>query len=298
MTPYYRRLIPGRAARCKVLLTALREDGTFEWTSKHQDAFDFLRHAILNNVVHGGDDARQYHLSTDASKEGMGGVLFQLLGVPVGTVAASKYRPDERIICFISQRFAPAETRYSTTEREALAVVRCLREVRHRVLGSPHPLMLYTDHQALSSILMADSEGGHGRIARWQDKIQEFTLEIHHVPGKELVIADGMSRLPTRLMDPPSDVDELFSFVVEADGNGGYARYLSSEWYGDWVRYKLSGEENMALNRSERRRLCWMRKEVCIIGKGMEVCQSVCCLATWTVSWSLRTIFTAISPPR
>ena len=65
---------------------------------------------------------------------------------------------------FMSFCLEDAETRYDTTEREALAVVRCLAEVRWLVTGSKYPTKLYTDHSALESILTQGSDA-HGRIA-------------------------------------------------------------------------------------------------------------------------------------
>jgi RNase H-like domain found in reverse transcriptase len=101
----------------------------------------------------GADSNLQYHLATDASKTGAGGILFQLYNEPAGTEARPQLRKKERIIMFISFRLADTETRYGTTDREALAVVRCLAEVRWLVMGSPFSIKLYTDYQALESIL-------------------------------------------------------------------------------------------------------------------------------------------------
>jgi hypothetical protein len=39
--------------------------------------------------------------------------------------------------------------RYSTTEQEALVVMRCLWEARWLVLGSKYPVIVDTDHSAL-----------------------------------------------------------------------------------------------------------------------------------------------------
>ena len=69
----------------------------------------------------------------------IGGVLFQLTSSPPNTNATPATRSEQRIIMFISKQLAKLETRYSATEREALAVLRCLEEVRWLVVGSPYP---------------------------------------------------------------------------------------------------------------------------------------------------------------
>ena len=66
---------------------------------------------------------------------------------------------------FLSFKLEEAETRYSTTEREALAVVRCLAEVKSYVMGHKFPTMIYTDHKALESILVVGTDA-QGRVAR------------------------------------------------------------------------------------------------------------------------------------
>lgn len=85
----------------------------------------------------GADPEKQYHLATDASKTATGGVLFQLIDHSTGTEAVDKLRNFERIIMFMSFRLTDAESPYHTTERETLAVVRGLSEVRWLVMGSP-----------------------------------------------------------------------------------------------------------------------------------------------------------------
>ena len=62
-----------------------------------------------------------------------------------------KGRP--RINQFMPYRLSDAESRYLNTERECLAVVRCLAEIRWLVMGSPHPVLVYTDHSALQTVL-------------------------------------------------------------------------------------------------------------------------------------------------
>lgn len=59
---------------------------------------------------------RQYHLATDASKTGLGGVLYQIIDL------------KEHIIMFLSYQLTEAQGQWHTTEREAFAVYKCLEE--------------------------------------------------------------------------------------------------------------------------------------------------------------------------
>ncbi|KAL8686337.1 MAG: hypothetical protein Q9218_007176 [Villophora microphyllina] len=80
--------------------------------------------------------------------------------------------------------------------------------------GSSYPTKVYTDHQALLKTLK--SEDSTGRIARWQLAPSEYNLDIYHLPEKDCVLADVLSRIigyPTTL---PTDYEtEMTSFSAE-----------------------------------------------------------------------------------
>lgn len=60
----------------------------------------------------------------------MPAMLFQLQGAPSGIEAYPKFGSQEWINIFLSFKLADAETRYVNSEREYLAVVHCLSEVK------------------------------------------------------------------------------------------------------------------------------------------------------------------------
>ena len=172
----------------------------WQWGDRQRASFQHIKEAITQNAMSGADPELQYHLACDASINALGGILFQIQDSKPGTTISPKHRKNERIIMFMSFRLNDAETRYDTTEREALAVVRCLAEVRWLVIGSPHPTRVYTDHQALQTVMNGAREG-HGRLSRWQDRLSEYDIVVQHLSSREpqIGIADGLSRLPTRL---------------------------------------------------------------------------------------------------
>lgn len=59
-----------------------------------------------------------------------GGVLFQLKDTESGTPMTKGQLHSMSIIMFLSYQFTPAQSRYHITERECLAVVKSLTEVR------------------------------------------------------------------------------------------------------------------------------------------------------------------------
>jgi hypothetical protein len=265
MMIYLPQCIPGRVEHARILKDAikyrlLRGDEKsksewirrgkpvkvvcgFEWGEKQERSFEVVKRAIIDNVVYGGDETKQYHLMTDASLHAIGGVLFQLPDTPAGTSLTVAMRKEMKIIMFISKRLLPAETRYTTTEREALAILRCLEEIRWLVLGSPFPTKVYTDHKALVSLLRKDD--AHGRIVRWQIRLAEYDIEYIHIPGKENVLADGMSRMRKHeeLAEGGKTSSTKFEVnLAEAERTSSWLPWLKDEWYGPVVHYKLYGD--------------------------------------------------------
>ena len=69
-----------KKARAKKDATTVKETGQriFEWTTKHQDAFDALKQALSTAPALGYPDfSREFILETDASLNGLGMVLLQ-----------------------------------------------------------------------------------------------------------------------------------------------------------------------------------------------------------------------------
>lgn len=229
MLPFLSALIPGRADLAAVMRSAVTEEirqvtvkgktvnrricVDFNWTDECEDAFRRVRKAILDHGVVGGDDRFQYHLATDASKTGIGGVLFQTPTAPPGTKCFDVPEEDHQVVMYLSAKFTPTESRWGTSEREAYAMLWCLEETSWLTQGTQHPVLAYTDHQALIGIFKGELKD---RLARWQLRFSIFHCVYTHVPGKELAIADGLSRLhPPAAYDRLPETDELMLFNIE-----------------------------------------------------------------------------------
>jgi hypothetical protein len=102
----------------------LKKSVGFKWGQSQEEAFTKIKMAIVTNACWGGILDLQYHLATDSSNYAYGG--FQLIGVPPGTVFKKELVPKMQIVQFISKGLTNQEQKYHSTEREALAVTRCL----------------------------------------------------------------------------------------------------------------------------------------------------------------------------
>ena len=60
-----------------------------------------------------------------------------------------------------------------------------------------NPVLVLTDHKSLENIAsekMDTASGPAGRRARWHEQLSTFDLKLQHIPGKDNVVADAMSR--------------------------------------------------------------------------------------------------------
>jgi len=83
---------------------------------------------------------------------------------------------------------------------------------------------------------------------RWQVELAAYNVEYYiHIPGRENVLADGMSR--KRLVEGSSRASgqEGLSEVLEIEKDPRvveWTKWLQDKWYGEVVHYKLFGHQN------------------------------------------------------
>jgi len=111
---------------------------------------------------------------TDASKEGVGGVLMQ----------------EGRVIAYESRKLKEHEQKYSAYDLELAAVIHALKMWQHYIMG--RKFMLLTDHHSLTNYFSQPTL--NTRQARWADFLSGFDFEIKHLKGKENRVADTLSR--------------------------------------------------------------------------------------------------------
>ena len=92
----------------------------------------------------------------------------------------------------------PQEQKLSTLDRELLGIVHALQIYEFLIIGSPHPIHIFTDHKPL---LHCFTKKGNlsSRFYRVQIQLTKFSkLKIIHTPGKNLSVADMLSRSFTK----------------------------------------------------------------------------------------------------
>ena len=181
---FYRRFVQGfsEIARPLTDLTHVADNKWFSWGPTEQKAFDALKQAMIHApVLAHPDPYKQWIVQTDASGVAIGGVLSQKQAD--GTV---------RPVAFWSYKLNSAERNYSATVRELMAIVRAAQHWRVYLHGSPHPVLLRSDHKPLV-YLNSKAELGQ-RLGRWMEELCDLTFEITYVRGKDNAAADALSR--------------------------------------------------------------------------------------------------------
>ncbi|GFT00893.1 retrovirus-related Pol polyprotein from transposon 297 [Trichonephila clavipes] len=146
---------------------------------EEEKAFQTLKQCLVYPpILKQADFSKPFLIRTDASNYALGAVLLQ------------GENKEEHPVEFASRLSNPAERNYSTTEREALAVVRALNRFRGYIDGAS--ITVASDHQPLRWLMKLKSPTG--RLARCALQLQSFNLNMEYIPGKSNVVADMLSR--------------------------------------------------------------------------------------------------------
>ena len=179
-TRFYRRFIRDFGAKAHPLCNFLAKDVPFAWSQACEDAFDKLKTMLVSPpIMRSPNWELPFEIMCDASDYAIGAVLGQ--------------REDKKafVINYASKTLDSAQSNYTTTEKEFLAIVFALENFRSYIVGSP--ITIFMDHAALKYLL--SKQDTKPRLTRWILLCQEFDLTIKDKKGVENVVADHLSRL-------------------------------------------------------------------------------------------------------
>ena len=179
---YYRRFVKKFSDKAAPLNALLRKDQVWKWTQECQYAFETLKGEIASRPVSAYPDfSKPFRLYTDASNIGLGAILAQ------------KQEGKEKIICCASRTLNNAESNYSTTKKECLAIVWGVQVFRPFLVATHFEIL--TDHYALQWLRSMKSTSAI--LHRWAAALEDYRFTILHRPGKLQGHVDALSRLPT-----------------------------------------------------------------------------------------------------
>ena len=190
MATYMGSFIQNLSILTAPLRELIKKDKIFDWLPEHQEAFDKIKDTISEEVTLAYfDPKKEITLQVDASLKGLGAALLQ----------------EGKPIAFASKALTDTESRYANIERELLAVVYGCERFHTYLFG--YEFTVESDHKPLESIHLKHLTAAPPRLQRMLLRLQPYNLTIKYVPGKDLKIADALSRLSPEEDMPVRDLN-------------------------------------------------------------------------------------------
>jgi len=195
---YYRRFVKDMAKIIRPMTVQLKKGQSIEHTPDFVEAFEKSKTLLTSShILQYPDFSQPFVLTTDASDFALGAVLSQ---GPVG---------KDRPVAYASRTLTKSEINYSTIEKELLAIIWACKHFRPYLFGKK--FTLFTDHKPLTYIFSLKTP--NSKLVRWRLALEEYQYEIRYRPGKQNVVADGLSRIKLELNVTENDMADDLSHV-------------------------------------------------------------------------------------
>nr|GEZ10799.1 reverse transcriptase domain-containing protein [Tanacetum cinerariifolium] len=208
--------------KARPMTRLLKKDTPFIFSQEYVDAFQILKRMLTEApILIAPDWDMPFELMCDASDFAIGAVL--------GQHRDKHFRP----IHYASKTMTEAESKYTTTEKEMLAVVYAFEKFRSYLILNKS--IVYTDHSAIKYLF--SKKDSKARLLCWVLLLQEFTFKVVDTKGAENLTADHLSRLenPHQNVLDPKEINE--SFPLETLNLVSTRSSQSTPWFADFANY-------------------------------------------------------------
>ena len=177
MCNYVSKFIPGYSEKTAIIRELLRDDTEWFWDKQHDCAFNELKKCISSPPVLAYYNPKlPVTISADASQNGLGCVCLQ----------------EGKPIAYASRSLTETEKRYAQIEKELLALLYACTKFDQYIFG--RHVNAETDHQPLVTIMKKTIHNATPRIQKMILKLQRYNISLVYKRGKDLLIADALSR--------------------------------------------------------------------------------------------------------
>nr|GFB71694.1 reverse transcriptase domain-containing protein [Tanacetum cinerariifolium] len=148
-------------------------------------------------------------------------------------VLGQRHEKHFKPIHYASKTMNDAESNYTTTEKEMLAVVYAFEKFRSYLIMNKS--IVHTDHSALKYLFA--KKDAKARLLRWVLLLQEFDFKVLDTKGAENLAANHLSRLenPYENVLDPKGINETFPLktlsMVTFHGDS------NAPWFADFANY-------------------------------------------------------------
>nr|GFB71657.1 reverse transcriptase domain-containing protein [Tanacetum cinerariifolium] len=153
----------------------------------------------------------------------------------IGAVLGKRHEKHFKPIHYASKTMNDAESNYTTTEKEMLAVVYAFEKFRSHLIMNKS--IVHTDHSALKYLFA--KKDAKARLLRWVLLQQEFDFKVLDTKGMENLAADHLSRLenPYENVLDPKEINE--TFPLETLSMVTFRDDSSASWFTDFANYHV-----------------------------------------------------------
>ncbi|RXN13855.1 Retrovirus-related Pol poly from transposon [Labeo rohita] len=186
MVNYLAKFAPSLSDINAPLRQLLRQDSEFLWDKQHDVAFQKMKDIITREpgpVLAFFDTSKDLTLQVDASKYGLGAVLLQ----------------EGKPLAYASKSLTDTEINYAQIEKELLAILWGCKRFHQYVYG--RHITVESDHKPLEAIIRKPLSAAPPRLQRMILQLQKYSFTIVHVPGKNIPVADTLSRKSMPCLD-------------------------------------------------------------------------------------------------
>lgn len=234
MIGYLTKFIPNLAQATVPLRKLLSNKAEWMWSENEEQCFERLKALVASApVLAYFDTEKKTVLSVDASPYGLGAVITQ----------------DGHPVEYASVSLSETQQRYNHIEKELLALVVGCERFHYYLYGSR--FTIETDHRPLLGLLKKNFDDLSPRIQRLAMRLLRYSFDLVYVPGKEMQVADALSRDPMAKVIDTSYLDnqlKVYSVLattpenerrlVEAIANDNVLRDVKQYVLDGWPNHK------------------------------------------------------------
>ena len=164
------------------------------WEDGEEKAFSKVKHLVTQAPILAYYSPDKEHvIQCDASSSGLGAVILQ----------------EGRPLPYASRALTDPETRYTTIEKEMLAIVFAL-EKWHQFAYGRH-VLVNTDHKPLEAISKKPLDRAPKRLQGMLLRILAYDIDVRYTPGHTQHLAEMMSRsfIPAGNQETPNEFEAI-----------------------------------------------------------------------------------------
>ena len=168
----------------------------FVWGPEQQEAFEAIKEKVTSPPVLAMPNTYDpFIMFSDTSKIACGAALYQLQkGVP-------------RLVAYNSKKLIDAASRYSISELELCGLIHNIEAFE--IWLDDVDFTVYVDHSALVHMLKGKKQPKTLRLKKMIESLQRYSFTVKYHKGKDMKIADFLSRHPQDVDDPDEETEPL-----------------------------------------------------------------------------------------